>query len=259
MLLFVFLNGVVFLFLLLTIYEQQILPDISAVGNVVRKKIPPLFLISFIAVAFIAELFLILHATTLVLAWYLIGVFSLLLLLHARLLSEKKSNSMKVISLNFAILLIALRLLFPFNQLTHIVFILFSIVWIGPLLTKINLVTKKRFIFISIIWFLYDIFFVWLSSTALSVNDRTQAVNFILGIQLNQSLIGAGDLLWINIFICTLKTKRAKVWSAVALVVINILYGWFDYIRGIDSFFPLLVLWVPIGLFIYFLFKGNGK
>jgi len=146
-----------------------------------------------------------------------------------------------------ACLLVGLRFLYP-TILTHNLFIYFALLWFGPFFTRIRVLTIKRFLIISLIWFIYDIIYVWLTPLADNIVQATETIGFPLAISIGDYFIGSADLLWANCFISIIASVRSKWIGVVTLLASNIGLSLVAQVMPKMTIFPLLVLWVPIGL-----------
>ena len=104
-------------------------------------------------------------------------------------------------------MIVLLRITFPSDPMNNLL-ILAAVVWLGPFLVKSRLVTLKRFVVLSLIWFLYDIIFVWLTGLSVLVQTKTQASQLPLTLTVNNNLMGTGDLLWSGLMISLIKDKK---------------------------------------------------
>lgn len=247
MLNFLVLNFLLLSFLALTVIENSHNPDLGKVKKT-SARLSPRFLLLFIVFFFALVLLLFLTVKENFLNVYLKISFTLLILGHARWISLEKSKRSLILSFLFGVILILFRFLSP-SVLSHNLFIILSIIWLGPFFTKISLLTKRRFVIFSLAWFFYDIIFVWLSPLSEVVNITTEAVGFPLGILVGDTLLGAGDLLWSNLFISLLSSKFQPL-GIGTLIVSNILLGVYSFTSGYFFTFPLLVLWIPLGLIL---------
>lgn len=144
---------------------------------------------------------------------------------------------------------IALRILMP-NSFTHNIFVISAIVWIGPILYKYEIITIKRFLTISIAWFIYDIVYVWATSVAIVTNQASQTAGFPMGIVSGGNMLGNADLFWANLLLIVIPDKKHQLISVALLIVADILLGIYMNTNNGTIIFPLLVLWVPIGLLV---------
>ncbi len=102
---------------------------------------------------------------------------------------------------------------------------------------------------LGVFLFLYDILFVWLTPAAKDLNIATHSIGFPFALFVNGLSIGTGDLIWGNLVIAALEKKRSQAGLITLFIISNIALGILAYfITGI-TIFPLLVLWVPVGIF----------
>lgn len=196
---FLILNILLLLFLSLTIWETKkkiVLPKEAKILD----RIPPFYLLIGIFMMFTLVVLFLLFGKESFIYWYIRGVFVFLIFGHAFFLSLGQKKSYQILFFLAALIVVLVRFWYP-SAITHNLFILTSFLWIGPLFTKVNLLNQKRFVIISFAWFLYDILFVWLTSSANTLAAKGNSIGFPLAIILNGSFIGSGDLLWANLFV----------------------------------------------------------
>lgn len=243
---FIVLNAYLLLFLFLTLLVNSLKPNLSQVKKV-SIKIPPRLLFLLIILGFILVLALVLKGPKDYLAVYIQLSFSMLIVSHGLWLSLNRNLTSKVLAFLIALLLLTYRFIYP-SYLSHNIFIIVSLLWLGPFFTQIELLTKKRFIIISLLWFSYDIIFVWLTPLFQQVASSTTEIGFPLALEIGETSLGTGDLVWANLFLSLIKSKKHLFWAIFILLSSNILLDIYaSYIKDISSF-PLLVLWVPLGL-----------
>ena len=121
-----------------------------------------------------------------------------------------------------------------------------------------RVIYKKRFIFLSLLWVIYDVLFVWLTNASEHALVKTDAVGFPLGLVYKTYLIGSGDLIWASFLLAVLGSLSKRIIASIILIIVNILVGYISfYVLDVKSI-PLLVFWVPIGIsFLLFLDKKN--
>ncbi|MBI4009010.1 hypothetical protein HY357_02150, partial [Candidatus Roizmanbacteria bacterium] len=154
-------------------------------------------------------------------------------------------------------LLFITSLIYYQTSFLHNIFLIFGILWLGPFFVQTRLMTVKRFLIISIFWFIYDIFFVWFTSSSRQILYTTKAIDFPLSVNFAKSSIGIADLFWAGFLLSLLKKRKIKLISIILLICSNLLLGIYAiYITHI-SVFPLLVIWVPIGIFFVFYENQN--
>ena len=244
----VFFHVVIFCFLIISIWESRRWLTIASKPQQIR--IPnALVLITVTSIGILATLGFITLGPRLFVLWYMKAAFSLLLLGHALWLGMKEKLQIKLFWLGVAVFLIGVRLWYP-SVLTHNLFIFFSLLWFGPFFTQMKLLTKKRFLIISLIWFAYDIVYVWLTPLADTIITATQAIGFPLSVAVGDQFIGSADLLWANCFLSLIGSTK-KQWIGVALLMAsNVGLSLYAALTPNLIIFPLLVLWVPIGILI---------
>jgi hypothetical protein len=233
-----FLTG----YLAFAIYLARLRPHKTLSPSLTQTLSPSIFLLLIISALF-STLMLLLHAPASFTPWYLYAALSLSILGFSRTYR---------FPFFIAAGLILARLLSS-HDLIHNLFLGVAVMWLAPLLVHLKYLNRFRFIIISILWFFYDIAFVWLTPTAKQVVSQLTSLDFLLGLGWSGHLIGAGDLLWASLFLTLLPPKRRLpaasllVLSYVALLTIS------NY--STISLFPLLVLWVPLGILLTRLIK----
>lgn len=245
------LNLILFIFLILVFFENSYssnklkLKDISSIKKHVSPKEFLLLLLSIVLII----LLLLLKGRNNILFLYLYTILSYSILLHSGWLSLKLVRKFRLILFLTAFSVILYRLYFP-SYLSHDLFIILSVSWIGPLLELFRFFTKKMFIIISLVWFIYDIFYVYLTSFSQHVLNTTRAVGFPLAILTNNMSLGLADLFYASILVSILKHRKNKVIAIVSLVISNIFLNYYALNTQNIVNFPLLVLWVPIGIIL---------
>ncbi len=205
-------------------------------------------LISFAGVLLINVFVIVVHSKTLV-EIYIKTSFSLLVLGAGFWISFGKSALFKIGILLVCGVVILLRFLIP-SQITHNLFLVVSLFWLGSFLKSLGILTKKRFIVISLIWLLYDIIYVWLTPTAHQVFIASSSIGFPFAFIVGSSSLGSADLLWATCLISVLRHKNIIARTIGLLIVTNILLTLLAQNIKFASIFPLLVVWVPLGLIL---------
>jgi hypothetical protein len=180
---------------------------------------------------------------------YIYTALGSLVILHAAWISRYSKLSKKIILITISIIIIIARIYQP-NQITHDIFIFFSVVWLGPFVATIKSFTAKYFSVISIIWFLYDIIYIWLTGLSQQVENISNQAGFPFAFTVNKTSIGLADLFYASVLISIIKTKKYKILAGALLITTNVLLTIIVYKIHYLSVFPLLVLWVPCGLFV---------
>lgn len=253
----IFLNLILLIFLLLSIIENNITPSAEQIKHI-RKKIPPLPILTFFIYGFLLSAFLILKEQNLTRA-YLFFSFSILIIGHAVWLSLLRKRIILVFFVLLSTCIIMYRLFLP-SALSHDIFLFNSLVWIGSFLTSLNILTTQRFIIISIIWFIYDSLYVWFTPLAHIVNTKSSTLGFPLSININTTSIGTADVLWATLFLSLLRSVKQKIFGITLLILSNLLLSLYSYWSNTILFFPLLVLWVPLGMiFLIYLTFTNRR
>jgi len=240
------LNVLAFLFLAWTSFLSQKAgsPRIPFKG---LSKIQLGFFIAGLFVCVLALGILLWKAPGIFLSVYLKTTFSLLIAAHAWWFSSGKSRRIRVAALVLALAVILWRLSLP-SAFSHNLFIASALVWIGPFLAKQNLLTRKRFFMLSAFLFFYDLAFVWLTPAASNLDISTQAIGFPFALVTWKISLGTGDLLWSSFLVSIVKTRQSRLLLAAVLVFSNVAILSWLFPRGAPFAFPLLVLWIPLGM-----------
>lgn len=186
---------------------------------------------------------------------YIRGSFSLLVVGHMLWLTLNRSMYRKSFFVIFALGIIFLRFMYP-SLITHNLFLFVALVWLGQFFTRIKLLTKRRFLIISLLWLLYDIVYVWLTPLSHEIAITTRSIGFPLSLSLGEQSIGSGDLLWATAYVSILPTLKTRWIGILTLWFSNVLLSLYAYITNSITIFPLLVLWVPLGLVLTKLFEN---
>ncbi|OGK12102.1 hypothetical protein A3C98_04025 [Candidatus Roizmanbacteria bacterium RIFCSPHIGHO2_02_FULL_37_15] len=250
------LNLFIFLFFVFTVLENYYKPKLSKIEKIGRQISPVvLFLLIVIGTTFV--IYFLIYGPRQFVSLYLKFLLSALVLSHALWISLKKNFLTKLIFLVASLIFIATRFIYP-STFNHNLLILAAVIWLAPFFTYLNLMTKKRFLIISGLWFLYDIIFVWLTPLAQGVISTTKIIDFSLALTSGKSSIGIADLFWAGFLLSLLKKTRSKFIAIFILIGSNFMLEF--YARNISriSLFPLLVLWVPLGILIIFYEKQTN-
>ena len=247
------LNIVVFLFALLTIVWQQSDLKLDKTQKV-SKRLNPIFLLLFLISWLLILVYLLINADDEFRRIFLTYNLSILLIANTLWITAKRDLDIKILALFLTACFLLLKITVK-NQFVDNIFIIMSTVWVGPFLVKINLLNKKRFIIVSLLWLLYDIYFIWLSPTFKNLLSQTHAVNLTLGIVIGKYLIGAGDLLYLNMLMSVMKDNKARILSSLVLIIISTTLFFIAINTRTVLAFPLLVLWVPVGTLLLFVFR----
>lgn len=119
--------------------------------------------------------------------------------------------------------------------------------WLGPLLVHLKFLNRRRFLLLSLLWFTYDIYFVWLTPLAARIQTNTLLVSSPLTLTTGDHSLGSGDLLWASLFLGIIPDKKRAVLALCLLIVSNLFLGIYSFRMSQPLLFPLLVLWVPLG------------
>lgn len=250
------LSGVIFLFLLLSIFLQRDNLELRGISKATSKTSPYFFgIFSIFWLGFL--LFFILKSSFAVRDLLLIVNFFLLIFLSSAWFSLKRPLLTRIIIFTFSFLIFFSALYFD-NPLIDIVFIFLAVLWIGPFLKNIGLITRKRFIIISSLMFCYDIAYVWLTPLEHEMSKVITNTSFTLGINVGMYFLGTADLLFANVLVSVVNGVKNKIIAATALVVSNMIFLYLAQAFDFFLVFPLLVLWVPVGLMLLFVFRGKA-
>jgi hypothetical protein len=235
----------VIIFLIFTSLELRLskkLPGLRGIKTKIPQNLPILLVVSYL---FLFGLLFYKDAD--IINKLFIFSLSLSILGHSLWLSSR----FRYISAFVGILIVAFRILSP-SILTHNIFVLASILWLGPILLKHKILNTKRLLIVSFLWLIYDIFYVWITGIAQDANLIAQSVGFPMGIISSTALLGSADLFWSNLLISVIKVRRSQIITIIALVASDIALA--AYLSSLKSvvIFPLLVVWIPIGLFLNF-------
>ncbi len=243
---FLQINLLLSVFLFLSIFENNIKLYFKGGNKFVVKISSPILLI-IISILFLSILFFVIFAAKDLVYWYLVLSFIFLMFGHVIWLSAGRELKIKTLIILSGVLIILLRFLFS-STLTHNLFIVTSFIWVGPFFIQTKLLNPKRFIIISLIWFFYDIIFVWLTPAASELVKRTSEIDFPLALKIDNSFLGTGDLLWACFFLSILKNTKQRFLAVAILIGSNLGFGVVEYATNNRSIFPLLTMWVPLGI-----------
>lgn len=190
--------------------------------------------------------------TEVFLFWYLRVAFSLMAIVGAFWLSG--GDKKRFMYLLVAVLGIIIYRFFSANYINHNILMILAIFWLGSFLTYTKIFDAKRILIFSVLWALYDLYFVWLSSSFTHVGAKSTGVGFPLGIVYKNALVGSGDLFWASLLLQIVSNKLKIVYVAL-FVATNFLVGYILFSTKTVSSLPLLVFWVPIGLTVYYIEK----
>lgn len=247
---FLLLNIFILLFFIFTILEDYYKPKLSRVEKVGRR-ISPFLLIMVIILGTSLIMYFLIFGTKQFVSLYLKFLLSTLVIAHALWISLKKNLTTKILLIIAALIIIVARFTYP-STFNHNLLIFLAIFWLGPFFVKVGIMTKKRFIIISILWFLYDIVFVWLTPLSNKVIATTNAIQFPLALVSGKSSIGLADLFWAGFLLCIIKKNKIKLLAITLLIGSNFLLEFYSTNIVRISIFPLLVLWIPLGFYILF-------
>jgi hypothetical protein len=240
------LNLFLILFLFAVFIESQFVWQQKGMGEIrlYLKTVPATkILLYFLSLGCLISLLLLKGHQT-ILSLYIYSALSMLILFHAQWLSQNKRKGF-VFFLFVGIILG--RIFYP-ADITHDVFIIAIASWLGPFLSMFRFFTRKIFVIISLAWFIYDVFYIWITHASSAVVFSTQAVGFPLALVVHNTSIGLADLFYASLLISIVKNKTFKLLAIVLLIGTNIGLTFFAYTIHSIKIFPLLVIWVPCGI-----------
>ncbi len=239
------LTIILFGFLLTSLWESVITPEKISISTV--RKVINIFstkqMILFLSFVVTLLVLLVVIGYTNPLSIYLLLSFSILITFHALWLSWKLKTKIPIF---LSALVIFLRILYP-SPLTHDVFVFLVVVWLGVIITSFNFFTRKVFIVCSLFWFVYDIFYIWITSGYHVISTMSKTINFPLSLSVGNSSIGLADLFYAVLLISAIKSIKSKVVGILLFVGSYHVLLYYAYTIQFISIFPLLVLWVPCG------------
>lgn len=244
------LNILLLLFLAGTIFETRIQTKTLA-NNKLQQKLSGKHLALFLLIGIICILAFISLGPKNVISWYIRISFSALVIGHGLWLSLNTTRLRKALIILSSVLIICYRLVFP-SEISHNLFLFTALLWLGPFFTQVGLLTRKRFFLISIVWFIYDIVYVWLTPLAETIVTTTESVGFPLAFVWGEQFIGTADFLWAG---CLLSILRKHYFRLAALGILIASHVVLEIVANSlveISLFPLLVLWVPFGMVLLF-------
>jgi hypothetical protein len=245
------LNLFLLLFLVFSLIESRIQFIVSS-KNTLRERLSPKILAPFLLIGTLLILLFITLGPKTAVSWYIRISFSVLVFGHALWLSLSSKTVRKFLLLALAVSIISYRLLLP-SEISHNLFLFTALLWIGPFFTQLELLTQRRFFIISVIWFLYDISYVWLTPLAKTVVSTTESVGFPLAFVWGENFIGTADFLWAGCLVSVLKNQRVKWFAVMVLIGSHVLLQVVANTLVKITLFPLLVVWVPLGFLLFYI------
>ena len=116
---------------------------------------------------------------------------------------------------------------------------------------------------ISTAWFMYDIYYVWISATVQKLNIETilstTPSNFSLALVVPGESTGLADLFFAILLLSQLKKLRSRIIACILFIGSNIALEIYVYTTLNTNAFPLLVLWVPLGLSVFLFDRQTSK
>lgn len=245
----VLLTICVIVFLIATLKESSIQPQLTKGITNTTEKLPikPLLALSF--GTFILTILLIVNNSAKVLSLYFNTALSLLIVAHAKWITLNSKLYHKRLIFLAALTLITLHILFP-NPASTNLFVIATIVWVGPFLTKLGLLTRRRFIILSLLWLLYDSALIWLTPIGEQAVKVTETLNLPLFLTIGTASIGIGDLLWANLLISLIRFRPAQSLAIFAIGLSCFILLSYAFVTHTPFTFPLLTVWIPLGVII---------
>jgi hypothetical protein len=243
----ILLNIWVTIFLLTSFFSSlYTIKKFSITGN--TKAISPIIslIILFLTLGIILSLFYIFPTF---IQYYIYLVFGVLSIGSALWYTQHMSFIYKIALIICFVIVYVLRFVIP-SSITHNVLIIFSLVWLGSFLIQLNFLNKKSFFIVTLIWIIYDILFVWLTSVSSQVNLVSKQIQFPMGLEVEGNLVGTGDLLFATILVHILQTKEKKIVAISMLIGSLLLVDLFHLLIYPLYTLPLLIIWGPIILFL---------
>jgi hypothetical protein len=240
------LNVFFLLALLFTLWEHSINIAEQQIKNT-RIQVTMPTLLTTLCLGFLFTIVFVLKGPKDIVQMYILLSIGVLNIANSLWITINKQGETKIAGILFALASILLRLLFP-SFLTHNFFLIFAIPWIGPLFTKLRIITPRRFIAISILLFIYDIAYVWLTPLSTAIHTATSAARIPLGLVAGGYVLGAGDVLFASIAICLLKSRLMQCLAILLFLGSNVLLDVYSEYFQTLSVFPMLVLWAPIAV-----------
>jgi hypothetical protein len=220
------------------------------------RTISPAYPIAILALIVLAFAIIILKYPGDFLLIYLKGVLSIIILAHAWWFSLHKKKAVWIAAFAVALFIILWRWLDP-SAVSHDLFLAAALVWIGPFFVQQKILTAQRLIVLGALLFFYDIIYVWLTPTAQYLSAVGGGIGFPFALFVGGISIGTGDILWGNFVLAVVKRKKYQFGLIAAFIIADILLGMFAYGTNYTSFFPLLILWAPIGIFSLSLLRDD--
>ena len=243
-------NLLILLFFILTIVENFYRPKLPK-SNKVDIPISSTLFFTLLIVGTIIVLFFLISAEKIIINWYIKLLLSALVLAHALWLSLNKKLFLKILFVLFALTIVVLRFSYP-HWFIHNLYIFTSILWLGPFFPQTRIITIKTFFAISLFWLIYDIIFVWFSPFSQQVVATTKAIDFPLSLVVGKNSIGLADLFWSGMLLSFLKKNTSRFLAIFLLLGSDVLLEIIASNLFKIKIFPLLVIWVPLGLLILF-------
>jgi hypothetical protein len=214
-----------------------------------------------LAAIFLALLSFLTHTSDLsfVMAYFVFS-FSLLLFLHLLLVFQPKQLA-TLLFLIFTSIIFFFLVTHSRNSFLHNFFVILSTVWLSNFVRSWHKLSIRVFLVISILWFFYDVLYVWIFRLYQPILQTSYEIGFPLGIISQTSSLGLADLFWAAIFLQFLPTLKLRYIFSFVFVFLDFILGVLFLTSSDPVFLPLLVVWIPFGFLFLFLMKlfQSGK
>lgn len=244
---FVFLNLILGIFLLITIFETTLKKQ-----TIFLNKLNYRFLIFwyFILLIIIPILYMGYHHAYYVANQIYLNIIFIILVAGHFIYLLMGSSKLKQTAL-FVILFIFYFFFFKYSStLTKNIFIVLGLVWLGPFLSQAKLLSKKTYILLSFAWLIYSGIFLLLRSKTINIFNKTETLRLPFSVSAGFSYLGIVDLFIPNLFISVLKSIKKKMISCLIFILSNILFGLYVIRFTSISLLPITNFWIIVSYFI---------
>lgn len=242
---FIFLNLLLVAYLLLLIAENTLLPSYKTIKKTKISLDIKIYIITLLIFGIILSTL----QASLLFNKAINIIFILLIVSHTLLISMFRSKIVQVFSYITSFAIIFTRFFFP-TQIAQNLFILFALIWLGPFLTKMKILTVKRFAILGTAWILYSFLFLLFKSSTMPIFTKTETVRLPFSIVMGSSYLGLIDLIVPS---CVLSLLRNREWQILAIfifIISNLIVGIIAFQTYTFSVFPISVIWTVAGLFL---------
>lgn len=236
------------LFLIAAVYETQFKRKSLTIQKVraVTQTLTLKQILPFLSGSLISLALVILSSESLLQA-YMMGVLTYAIFFHVAWLTLKKPIVHQWLIVIVSVVLVSLRVSFP-HPFIHNLFMIAASVWLGSFISSFKYISQRVFIYLSVLWVAYDIFYVWLTPAGQVVSETTDQIMFPLGIMTHYETLGLADLFFVTLCLSILKQRQTQSLAALLFLMSSILLTIFAYWTNSITTFPLLVIWAPIGI-----------